>query len=214
MKKLHIRRVHDCPVWFVKGLSRTTISRIYEKFKKAFIEKVNQQIVGDPLQANTKIGAIVSKPHFDKILSYIELAKKEGGTILCGGRSIQPKDRCANGWFIEPTVIEGLSYDCRTNQEEIFGPVVTITPFDTEEEVLMYANSTKYGLASILWTENLTRAHQVANKIKSGIVWINCWLLRDLRTPFGGMKQSGVGREGGWEALRFFTEQKNVCVKL
>jgi aminomuconate-semialdehyde/2-hydroxymuconate-6-semialdehyde dehydrogenase len=195
--------------------SRIFIERpIYEKFKKAFIEKVNQQIVGDPLQANTKIGAIVSKPHFDKILSYIELAKKEGGTILCGGRSIQPKDRCANGWFIEPTVIEGLSYDCRTNQEEIFGPVVTITPFDTEEEVLMYANSTKYGLASILWTENLTRAHQVANKIKSGIVWINCWLLRDLRTPFGGMKQSGVGREGGWEALRFFTEQKNVCVKL
>ena len=195
--------------------SRIFVERsIYEKFKTAFIEKVKQQIVGDPLDAKTKTGAIVSKPHFEKILSYIELAKQEGGTILCGGKTVNPIGRCENGWFIEPTVIEGLKYDCRTNQEEIFGPVVTITPFDTEEEVLMYANSTQYGLASILWTENLTRAHRVANKIKSGIVWINCWLLRDLRTPFGGMKQSGVGREGGWEALRFFTEQKNVCVKL
>ena len=195
--------------------SRIFVERpIYEKFKTAFIEKVKQQLVGDPLDSKTKIGSIVSKPHFDKILSYIELAKQEGGTILCGGNSVKPKDRCENGWFIEPTVIEGLSYDCRTNQEEIFGPVVTIMPFDSEEEVLQYANSTQYGLASILWTENLTRAHRVANKIKSGIVWINCWLLRDLRTPFGGMKQSGVGREGGWEALKFFTEQKNVCVKL
>ena len=195
--------------------SRIFVERsIYEKFKTAFIGKVKQQIIGDPLDAKTKIGAIVSKPHFDKILSYIELAKQEGGAILCGGEMTKPAGRCEKGWFIEPTVIEGLSYDCRTNQEEIFGPVVTITPFDTEEEVLNYANSTQYGLASILWTENLTRAHRVANKIKSGIVWINCWLLRDLRTPFGGMKQSGVGREGGWEALRFFTEQKNVCVKL
>jgi aminomuconate-semialdehyde/2-hydroxymuconate-6-semialdehyde dehydrogenase len=195
--------------------SRIFVERsIYEKFKTAFIEKVKQQIVGDPLAEKTKIGAIVSKPHFDKILSYIELAKQEGGTILFGGKKVAINGRCSNGWFIEPTVIEGLSYDCRTNQEEIFGPVVTIMPFDTEEEVLNYANSTQYGLASILWTENLTRAHRVANKIKSGIVWVNCWLLRDLRTPFGGMKQSGVGREGGWEALRFFTEQKNVCVKL
>jgi len=195
--------------------SRIFVERpIYEKFKTAFIEKVKLQLVGDPLDDKTKIGAIVSKPHFDKILSYIELAKQERGNILVGGKKVDVNGRCENGWFIEPTVIEGLSYDCRTNQEEIFGPVVTIMPFDTEEEVLQYANSTQYGLASILWTENLTRAHRVANKIKSGIVWINCWLLRDLRTPFGGMKQSGVGREGGWEALRFFTEQKNVCVKL
>ncbi|TAE89961.1 MAG: aldehyde dehydrogenase family protein, partial [Bacteroidetes bacterium] len=147
-------------------------------------------------------------------LGYIELAKQEGGTILCGGTSIQVEGDCKNGWFIAPTVIEGLSYDCRTNQEEIFGPVVTITPFETEEEVLMMANSTEYGLASTIWTENLTRAHKLANQIKAGIVWVNCWLLRDLRTPFGGVKNSGVGREGGWEALKFFTEQKNVCIKL
>jgi aminomuconate-semialdehyde/2-hydroxymuconate-6-semialdehyde dehydrogenase len=196
--------------------SRIFVERpIYEKFKKAFVEKVKAElVVGDPLDPKTKTGAIVSQMHFDKVLSYIELAKQEGGTILCGGKSIQPTGRCATGWFIEPTVIEGLAYDCRTNQEEIFGPVVTITPFDTEEEVLMMANSTEYGLASVLWTENLTRAHRLAGKIKAGIVWINCWLLRDLRTPFGGVKSSGVGREGGWEALRFFTEAKNVCIKI
>lgn len=196
--------------------SRIFVERpIYEKFKKAFVEKVKAElIVGDPLDPKTKTGAIVSKMHYEKVLSYIELAKEEGGTILCGGKSVQPEGRCAKGWFIEPTVIEGLVYDCRTNQEEIFGPVVTITPFDTEEEVLMMANSTEYGLASVLWTENLTRAHRMAGKIKAGIVWINCWLLRDLRTPFGGVKSSGVGREGGWEALRFFTEAKNVCIKI
>ncbi|MFI5221616.1 MAG: aldehyde dehydrogenase [Bacteroidia bacterium] len=195
--------------------SRIFIERpIYEKFKDAFIEKVNHQKPGDPLDEKTKSGAIVSKMHFEKILSYIELAKEEGGKILTGGKTVKLHGRCANGWFIEPTVIEGLPFDCRTNREEIFGPVVTIMPFDTEEEVLNYANSTPYGLASILWTENLTRAHRMANHIKSGIVWINCWLLRDLRTPFGGIKQSGVGREGGWEAMKFFTEQKNVCVKI
>ena len=188
---------------------------IYEKFKTAFVEKVkNELIVGDPLAATTKTGAIVSKMHFEKVLSYIELAKQEGGTILCGGTSVKVEGDCKDGWFIAPTVIEGLSYDCRTNQEEIFGPVVTITPFETEEEVLMMANSTEYGLASTIWTENLTRAHKLANQIKAGIVWVNCWLLRDLRTPFGGVKNSGVGREGGWEALKFFTEQKNVCIKL
>jgi aminomuconate-semialdehyde/2-hydroxymuconate-6-semialdehyde dehydrogenase len=111
-------------------------------------------------------------------------------------------------------VIEGLAPGCRTNQEEIFGPVVTLTPFDTEEEVLAYANGTPYGLAAVLWTEHLTRAHRLAARLQAGIVWINCWLLRDLRTPFGGVKQSGVGREGGLEALRFFTEPKNVCLKL
>ena len=188
---------------------------IYEKFKKAFIDIVKTElIVGDPLIATSKTGAIVSQMHFEKVLSYIELAKEEGGTIVCGGKAVKPEGRCANGWFIEPTIIEGLAYDCRTNQEEIFGPVVTLTPFDTEEEVLMMANSTEYGLASVVWTENLTRAHTMAAQIKAGIVWINCWLLRDLRTPFGGVKNSGVGREGGLEALRFFTETKNVCVKL
>ena len=196
--------------------SRIFIERpLYEKFKTAFVNKVKTElIVGDPLDAATKTGAIVSKMHFDKVLSYIELAKQEGGNVLCGGNSVNPEGRCNKGWFIEPTVIEGLPYNCRTNQEEIFGPVVTLTPFDTEEEVLLMANSTEYGLASTIWTENLSRAHKMAAQIKAGIVWINCWLLRDLRTPFGGVKSSGVGREGGWEALRFFTEAKNVCIKL
>lgn len=196
--------------------SRIFIERsIYEKFKKAFVDKVKAElVVGDPMASTTKTGAIVSKMHFDKVLGYIDLAKQEGGTILCGGNAVQPEGDCAGGWFIEPTVIEGLAYDCRTNMEEIFGPVVTLTPFDTEEEVLMMANATEYGLAGIIWTENLTRAHRMAAKVKTGIVWINCWLLRDLRTPFGGVKSSGVGREGGWEAFRFFTEPKNVCIKL
>lgn len=195
--------------------SRIFVQRgIYEKFKTAYLEKVNQLKVGDPSEEKTKVGAIASKAHFDKVMSYIDLAKEEGGTVLMGGHKVEVEGRCKDGWFIAPTVIEGLSYDCRTNQEEIFGPVVTIMPFDTEEEVLKYANSTNYGLAATLWTENLTRTHRMAAQIKSGIVWVNCWLLRDLRTPFGGVKQSGVGREGGWEALRFFTEPKNVCIKL
>jgi len=195
--------------------SRIFIERsIYDKFKTAFIAETKKLKVGDPKDKETWIGAIVSKPHKEKILSYIDLAKKEGGKILCGGNEVKLNGRCANGYFIEPTVIEGLSHDCRTNQEEIFGPVVTLQPFDTEEEVLRYANSTPYGLASTLWTSNLTRAHRVAAGIHSGIVWVNCWLLRDLRTPFGGMKGSGVGREGGFEALKFFMEEKNVCVRL
>lgn len=195
--------------------SRIYVERsIYDKFKTAFVTQVAALKIGDPLQDETKVGAIASKVHFDKILSYIELAKEEGGSILTGGKAFVPQGRCENGLFIEPTVIEGLNHLCRTNQEEIFGPVVTLQPFDTEEEVLEYANSTQYGLACSVWTENLGKAHRVSAKIKSGIVWINCWLLRDLRTPFGGVKQSGVGREGGWEALRFFTEAKNVCVKL
>jgi len=159
--------------------SRIFVERsIYEKFKKAFIEKVNQLQVGDPSSESTKVGAIASKAHFDKVMGYIDLAKEEGGTVLTGGHKVVVEGRCKKGWFIAPTVIEGLQYDCRTNQEEIFGPVVTITPFDTEAEVLKYANSTHYGLAAILWTENLSRAHRMAAEIKSGIVWINCWLLR------------------------------------
>jgi aminomuconate-semialdehyde/2-hydroxymuconate-6-semialdehyde dehydrogenase len=187
---------------------------IYDKFKKDFVELTKQLKIGDPLQADTDQGAIVSKEHMEKILSYIELAKQEGGTIITGGGRIELEGRCRTGWFVEPTVIEGLPYNCRTNREEIFGPVVTLIPFETEDEAIMMANSTEYGLASIIWTENLTRTHRVASKIQTGIVWINCWMVRDLRTPFGGMKSSGVGREGGLEALRFFTEPKNVCVKL
>jgi aminomuconate-semialdehyde/2-hydroxymuconate-6-semialdehyde dehydrogenase len=186
---------------------------IYEKFKTDFIAKVSRLTVGDPRNAESKLGAVVSLQHKNKILSYIDLAQKEGGKILCGGKEIIPEGEFANGYYIQPTVIEGLKYDCRTNQEEIFGPVVTITPFETEEEVLQYANSTQYGLASSVWTENLNRAHRIAAELHAGIVWINCWLLRDLRTPFGGVKNSGVGREGGFEAIEFFTEAKNVCIK-
>lgn len=195
--------------------SRIYVERsIYEKFKADFVAKTKQLVVGNPLDDNTKIGAVVSKPHQEKILSYIELAKQEGGKVLCGGHAITLDGELSGGYYIAPTIIEGLSHTCRTNQEEIFGPVVTITPFDTEEQALEMANSTRYGLASVVWTENLTRAHRIANNIHAGIVWINCWLLRDLRTPFGGVKDSGVGREGGFEALDFFTEPKNVCVKL
>jgi aminomuconate-semialdehyde/2-hydroxymuconate-6-semialdehyde dehydrogenase len=187
---------------------------IYEKFKAAFIAKVSKMQVGNPLDEQTKMGAIVSKQHFEKILSYIELAKEEGGKILCGGSAVKMEGELQHGWYIQPTVIEGLTYDCRTNQEEIFGPVVTITPFETEEEVLKMANSVSYGLSSSVWTQDLRRAHRMASLIQAGIVWINCWLVRDLRTPFGGIKHSGVGREGGFEGLRFFTEPKNVCLKL
>jgi aminomuconate-semialdehyde/2-hydroxymuconate-6-semialdehyde dehydrogenase len=195
--------------------SRILIEKpLYEKFKTAFIAQTKKLTIGDPLDEHTKIGAIVSKVHYEKILSYISLAKEEGGKILTGGNTVNPGGKNKNGFFIEPTVIEGLSYDCRTNQEEIFGPVVTLMPFDTEEEALKYANSTQYGLAATIWTQNLNRAHRVAAQVESGIIWINCWLLRDLRTPFGGMKNSGIGREGGFEALNFFTEEKNVCIRL
>ncbi len=187
---------------------------LYDKFKKDFVEQTKKMVVGAPMDEKTRVGAVVSKPHMEKVLSYIELAQKEGGKILCGGKQVNVGGEFSEGYYIEPTIIEGLPHDCRTNQEEIFGPVVTIMPFEKEEEVLMWANSTVYGLASTVWTENLTRAHRVAQNIHAGIVWINCWLLRDLRTPFGGVKSSGVGREGGFEAIEFFTEPKNVCIKL
>jgi aminomuconate-semialdehyde/2-hydroxymuconate-6-semialdehyde dehydrogenase len=142
------------------------------------------------------------------------MAKQEGGKILTGGHVVKLKGRCANGYFIEPTIIEGLGADCETNQQEIFGPVVTLQSFKTESEALQLANASSYGLAATIWTQDISKANRVAAKVESGIVWVNCWLLRDLRTPFGGMKNSGVGREGGWEALRFFTEAKNVCIQL
>lgn len=195
--------------------SRIFVERpLYEKFKRDFIERVSALQVGDPLLADTDVGAIVSKQHFDKIMSYVELARDEGGSILTGGSSMAPDGRCSGGWFISPTVIEGLPFDCRTNQEEIFGPVVTIMPFDTEDEVLAYANSVRYGLSASVWTENLSVAHRVAAKLESGFVWVNSWMLRDLRTLFGGYKDSGIGREGGFETLKFFTEEKNVCIRI
>ncbi|MCX6198002.1 MAG: aldehyde dehydrogenase [Bacteroidetes bacterium] len=189
---------------------------LYEKFKEAFVARVKTLKVGDPNDETSVMGAIVSLQHKQKILSYIKLAEEEGGKILCGGNELgsdQRSDRIKNGYFICPTVIEGLDYNCRTNQEEIFGPVVTFTPFENEEEVLMMANSVRYGLSATIWTNDLKRAHRVAEKVEAGIIWINSWLVRDLRTPFGGVKASGVGREGGWEAIRFFTEAKNVFIK-
>lgn len=195
--------------------SRLLVQRgIYDRFLKDFSVRTKKLVVGDPLDESTQQGAIVSQAHMEKILYHIDLAQKEGGRIVTGGHPVKLSGRCANGWFIEPTIIEGLGAQCRTNQEEIFGPVVTVMPFDTEEEALALANSTSYGLASTVWTRDLQRAHRIGGAIKSGIVWVNCWLLRDLRTPFGGVKNSGVGREGGFEALRFFTETKNVCVKI
>lgn len=194
--------------------SRIFVERpIYDKFKEEFVKRVSETVVSNPEDPKAKLGAVVSKPHMEKILSYVKLAEEEGGTVLTGGERVQLKAPYNEGYYIRPTVIEGLAFDCRTNQEEIFGPVVTITPFDTEEEVLMMANSTEYGLSATLWTSDLKRAHRMANELQSGIVWVNAWLVRDLRTPFGGMKASGVGREGGWEALRFFTEAKNVFIK-
>jgi len=193
--------------------SRIFVERpIYEKFKNAFVEKVNKLTVAAPSDPASKMGAVVSQDHMNKVLSYVELAKTEGGKVLTGGERVILDAPYDKGYFLKPTVIEGLAYDCRTNQEEIFGPVVTIMPFDTEEEVLMMANSTNYGLSATLWTNDLKRTHRMANELEVGIVWVNSWLVRDLRTPFGGMKSSGVGREGGWEALRFFTEPKNVFI--
>lgn len=187
---------------------------IYEKFKEEFVAQARKLSIGDPLEATSKQGAIVSKAHYEKVLACIELAKQEGGRLLLGGAATQPEGRCAQGYFIQPTIFEGLDAGCRTNMEEIFGPVVTLQSFKTEAEALALANTSNYGLAASIWTENVSRAHRMGALVHSGIIWVNCWLLRDLRTPFGGFRNSGVGREGGWEALRFFTEPKNICIEL
>jgi aminomuconate-semialdehyde/2-hydroxymuconate-6-semialdehyde dehydrogenase len=194
--------------------SRVFVQRgIYEQFRDRLVAEVQKLVVGNPLQEGVRVGAIVSEPHYKKVLGYLSLAMEEGGRFLTGGKALHPEG-FETGWYIEPTIIEGLTMANRCNTEEIFGPVISIMPFDTEEEVLVLANATEYGLAATVWTNNLPRAHRVANALESGIVWVNCWLLRDLRTPFGGVKNSGVGREGGWEAMRFFTEPKNVCISI
>jgi len=187
---------------------------IYEKFKEAFVAKVSTSIVSFPEDPKANLGAIVSESHLNKVLGYIAIAKSEGGKLLTGGNRVYLPAPHDKGFYLEPTIFESLPHDCKTNQEEIFGPVVTIMPFDTEEEVLMMANDTKYGLASSVWTMDVKKAHRVADQLNMGIVWVNAWLVRDLRTPFGGMKASGVGREGGLEALRFFTEPKNIFIKV
>lgn len=186
---------------------------IYDRFRDAFAERVAALKVGDPLDPETSQGAVVSQAHMEKILGCIDTAREEGGRILCGGERVRPAaGRCRDGWFVAPTVIEGLGPRCRTNQEEIFGPVVTLSPFDHEDDAIEQANATRYGLAASLWSRDVDRCHRVAQRLDAGMVWVNCWMLRDLRTPMGGMKDSGVGREGGFEAMRFFTEPKNVCI--
>ncbi len=187
-------------------------SSLYKKFKEDFVKFVNLMKVGDPMQADSTMGALVSKPHLEKVESYIKIAEKEGGKILCGGNRVNIKG-LENGYYLEPTVIEIIDNNCRINQEEVFGPVVTIMSFEKEEDVIKMANDVKYGLSATVWTSNLDRSMRLSKHLESGIVWINTWLNRDLRTPFGGMKDSGVGREGGFEALNFFTETKNVCIK-
>ncbi len=182
---------------------------IYEKFKAELVKKTLELKVSNPLAHGTDQGALVSQAHMKKVLGFIELAKKEGGKILCGGERVG-----SVGFFVAPTLIEGLNFKCLTNQEEIFGPVATLIPFENEEELLSMVNSTKYGLSASVWTNNITRAHKISGQIDAGVVWINTWMLRDLRTPFGGVKESGLGREGGMEALTFFSEIKNTCVGL
>ena len=185
---------------------------LYEKFKTDFIKKVKQLKVGHPSEAKTNIGALVSKPHLKKVMHYIDIAKKENGVILCGGNPVIVKG-FENGYYLEPTVIEIPTDECQINQEEVFGPVVTIMPFNTEDDVLQMANKVTYGLSATIWTNDLKRTMRMSNQLQTGIVWVNTWMMRDLRTPFGGVKASGIGREGGFEALRFFTEAKNVCIK-
>ena len=183
---------------------------IFEKFRDAFVKKAKAIKIGDPLKDDTQHGANVSEAHMQKILSYIDLAQEEGGKILCGGKRHHLEGRCENGYFIEPTIIENLPHSCRTNQEEIFGPVVSIIPFSNEDEVLEMANSTQYGLAASIWSTDEEKLSRMAEKIESGIVWKNCWNLRDLDAPFGGVKKSGIGREGKWRAMEFFTQEKTV----
>lgn len=183
---------------------------VYEEFVDGLVEKTKKLKLGDPFNEDTFVGAVVSEEHYMKVLGYLELAKEEGGEFLTGGQANQEFD----GYFINPTIIAGLSKDSRCVREEIFGPVITVIPFSTDLEVLEQVNDTSYGLAATIWTTNLKQAHTFAAKVEAGIVWVNTWFLRDLRTPFGGMKSSGIGREGGAHSIDFYTELTNITIKL
>ena len=187
--------------------------KIYEKFKKDFLSEIKKLIIGNPFNGKTNQGAIIPLEHLNKILKYINRAKKDGGKIIIGGEIPRINGECSGGWYFSPTVIENLSQNSILNKEEIFGPVVTLNKFKDEDEAIKMANHSDYGLASVIWTEDMNRADKLAEVIESGLVWINCWLERDLRTPFGGIKKSGFGKEGGKYILDFFTEPKNICRK-
>ena len=192
--------------------SRIYVERsAYDEFIEKFVARTKELVVGDPFAPDTKVGALVGKDHYERVLSYVELAKEEGGEILTGGKRPEGLDK---GYFLEPTIIVGLDRHCRVVNEEIFGPVVTVIPFDTEEEVLDQVNDTDYGLSASIWTNDIRRGHRMAKEIEAGIIWVNTWFLRDLRTPFGGMKSSGIGREGGIHSFEFYSELSNVCIKL
>lgn len=196
---------------FLSG-SRIYVERIImDEFLNKFIQATEKLIVGNPLQSNTDIGAIISKDHYENVINYLNTARNDGGSILIGGKSPENTNK---GYYIEPTIITGLERTSRCIKEEIFGPVVTVTPFDMEEEVIMQANDTHYGLSATIWTENVNRAHRVAQSIQAGNIWVNSWFLRDLRTPYGGINQSGIGRTGGMYSLDFYSELSNITIKL
>ena len=184
---------------------------VYELFLEKFVEETKKLKVGDPFEEDTKVGAVISEEHFNKVNNYIEIAKEEGGTFLTGGKRATHMEK---GFYIEPTIVTGLDRKSRCVNEEIFGPIVTVIPFETEEEVIEQANDTHYGLAATIWTNDLRRAHRVVSQIESGIIWVNTWYLRDLRTSWGGMKNSGIGREGGMHSFDFYSELSNVTIKL
>ena len=187
---------------------------IYPEFLKRFVTATKSLKVGDPSDAENFMGALVSKEHMQKVLGFIALAKKSGGEILAGGEQVDPGGRCANGYFIAPTIISGLPQNCAVVQEEIFGPVVTVSTFKNDKEAVDLANDVRYGLSASVWTRDLSRAHRISEALDVGLVWVNTWMLRDLRAPFGGVKASGVGREGGNHSIDFYTEVKNVCINV
>lgn len=187
---------------------------IYQRFLAALSARADALVVGDPTNESTNLGALISQQHLDKVMSYVDLAIKEGGRVVSGGFKVTNVKGGEGGFFMRPTVIDGLKASDRVLQEEIFGPVVAVVPFKTEDEVLSYVNGTKYGLSASVWTQNLSLAHRFSSKIVAGTVWINCWLVRDLNMPFGGMKASGLGREGAPYSFDFFCEEKTVCIAI